>query len=96
MSRSWSLGLCLATFLTSAAFGQQAAPARPDPKERLSIEMTRGMMGDLAGVLMRFSSLCDPACHLIIARALVALDSAVPVEAQASARQAPKEPPPKE
>jgi len=39
------------------------------------------MAGDLAGVLMRFSSLCDPACHLIIARALVALDSSVPVEA---------------
>jgi hypothetical protein len=30
MPKSWSVGLCLATFLAPAAFGQQAQP-QPDP-----------------------------------------------------------------
>lgn len=65
---------------------QQTTPANFD------IRVSAVLRGDLAGILIRMGQLagCDVACHIVISHALVAIESAKPVEPVA----APSPPPP--
>lgn len=59
---------------------QQTTPANYD------IRVSATLRNDLAGTLIRMGQLagCDVACHIVISHALVALDSARPVEPSAA------------
>jgi hypothetical protein len=84
MSRSWFLGLGLAIFSVAATSAQQR-PAFVD------IRLSDGLRNDLAGQLIKMQQLgaCDVSCHLVIAGALVALDTATPVPKDKTLEAAP-------
>jgi hypothetical protein len=69
--------IALSTVLSKDACAQQ--PQRP---AAVDVRLSDGLRNDLAGQLIRLQQLgaCDVLCHLVIARALVALDTATPVE----------------
>lgn len=50
MSRSWSLGLCLATFLAPAAFGQQASTPSTRAQDAQPQEAPRNMAAVLCNL----------------------------------------------
>lgn len=60
---------------TAIAQQQQTAPSNYD------IRVSAALRNDLAGTLIKMQGFaaCDVACHIVIARALVALDSGAPV-----------------
>lgn len=62
--------------LASPAFAQQ--PAQP---ANFDIRVSAALRNDLAGLFIRMGQLagCDVQCHIVISKALVALDAAVPV-----------------
>ena len=74
MLRPLILALAL---VATPAFAQQPAPRPP-----VDVRLTDALRNDLAGTLIKMQQLgaCDIACHLIIAKVLVALETAVPVE----------------
>lgn len=64
--------------LSTPAFAQQ----QPTQPANFDIRVSAALRNDLAGTLIKMQQLgaCDVSCHLIIARALVAIDTAAPVE----------------
>jgi hypothetical protein len=58
------------------------AQAQQKPPAAFDLRVTNEFRNDLAGLLIKFQLLqpCDVACHLIIARTLIALDTAAPVQ----------------
>lgn len=75
-------------FATSPANTQQV----PQPPADFDMRVSAALRNDLAGTLIKLgqAGLCDVACHLVLARALVALDTATPVVM--APQKAPEEP----
>lgn len=70
-----------ALLVASSALAQQ----QPPTPANFDIRVSAAMRNDIAGLLIKMQQLgaCDVPCHIIIARALIALESATPVEAPA-------------
>lgn len=73
-------------FVVSSVFAQQQPPQHAN----FDIRVSAALRNDLAGTLIKMQQLgaCDVSCHLVIARVLVAIDTATPVE---PAKDAPEE-----
>lgn len=69
--------LLVSPFVIDHALAQQQ-PAQP---ANFDIRVSSALRNDLAGLYIKMGQLagCDVACHVVLSRALVALDAATPV-----------------